>query len=61
MLEIMIVYAHGRRLCSNWVRHGSNVVRNITTRCMYEEIDRTCNSEQVRALTNLGCPQTNME
>ena len=22
----IIVYAHGRRLCSNWVRHGSTTI-----------------------------------
>ena len=25
-LCIIIVYAHGRRLCSNWVRHGSTTI-----------------------------------
>ena len=24
--DVFIVYAHGRRLCSNWVRHGSTTI-----------------------------------
>ena len=26
--HIIIVYAHGRRLCSNWFRHGSTTISN---------------------------------
>ena len=26
IITVVIVYAHGRRLCSNWVRHGSTTI-----------------------------------
>ena len=26
MVETVIVYTHGHRLCTNWVRHGSTTI-----------------------------------
>ena len=26
LTQVLIVYAHGRRLCSDWVRHGSTTI-----------------------------------